>query len=408
MLQKLRLKFFALAIGLLFLVLAVIIGGANFLNYRNTLASSDYTLKILLANDGKFPAYPNENGKPPDWEMSPERPFETRYFTVQLDQNENITAINVEKIAAVSKDIASDYIQEVLHAGKDKGFVENYRYIIQTDESGGMVIFLDCGRQLDAVKSFLKTSVAISAAGLLLVSLLLYVFSARVVKPIADSYEKQKQFITNASHDLKTPITIINADVDVLEMDHGENEWLQDIQNQTKRLTELIEELLFLSRMEEKNQSFPMIDFPLSDVVKETAQSFEALAAAGEKSLVIDVQPMLSYTGNEKAIRRLVTVLLDNAVKYGNEKEPVTISLQKTEKAMKLKVHNSCPSMTSEEIHHLFDRFYRGDQSRNSQRGGYGIGLSMAKAIVQAHGGVIHAESPDRRSLTITASLPLK
>ena len=141
-----------------------------------------------------------------------------------------------------------------------------------------MFVFVDCGRQLSAANSFLLISAGISLVGFLIVSLLLYILSARIVKPISDSYEKQRQFITNASHDLKTPITIIDADMDILEMDYDDNEWLQDIRKQTRRLSELIQELVFLSRMEEKGNQYQMIDFPITDILEETAQSFASLA----------------------------------------------------------------------------------------------------------------------------------
>ena len=270
-----------------------------------------------------------------------------------------------------------------------------------------MMIFVDCGRNLHAARSFLLTSVGISLAGFVAVSLLLYILSARIVKPISDAYEKQAQFITNASHDLKTPITIIDADADVLEMELGENEWLQDIGRQTRRLAGLIDELVCLSRMEEKDAHIQMIDFPVSDVVSETAQSFEAAAIAQEKILTIEIQPMLSLCGDEKAMRQLTSILLDNALKYSTDKGTISLSLKKSDRFVCLSVCNTCDPVSPEDIKHLFDRFYRADKSRNSQTGGYGIGLSIAKAIVTAHKGTIFAASPDEHSLRITAKFPM-
>lgn len=409
MLQKLRIKFIALATGLLFLVLTIIIGIVNLLNYRHVLYSSDFTLKLLASNNGSFPDNPDTEGRPLNWKMSPELPFETRFFSVQLDSEENIVSVNFEKIAAVTPEIASGYLEQVLNSPRNKGFIGEYRYLLSDTSSGSMIVFLDCGRQLSSVRSFMLISVGISLAGLLVISLLLYVLSAPIVRPIADSYEKQRQFITNASHDLKTPLTIIDADIDILEMDYGSNEWLQDIQKQTKRLVELIRELMLLSRMEEKDAHFQMIDFPISDVVGETAQSFEALALTHGKTFTLRIQPMLSYCGDENAIRRLVTILLDNAQKYSDTNGSIALSLHKTDRLLKLSVSNSCTPITEEDRKHLFDRFYRGDKSRNSQTGGYGIGLSVAKAIVQAHKGSIRAVTADGgHSLTIAMTFPLK
>lgn len=408
MLHKLRIKFILLTMALLLLVLTVIIGTINLLNYQHVVGFADQTLKILLEGAGRFPEKLPPNDKPFAPKMSPEIPFETRFFTVQLAEDGTVLFTDTEKIAAITPEIAVDYAKRVWDSQRTKGFIGEYRYALQKNSAESMIVFVDCGRQLSAANSFLTISVGISFAGFFAVSLLLYILSARIVRPISDSYEKQRQFITNASHDLKTPITIIDADMDVLEMEHGENEWLNDIRKQTKRLSELIQELVFLSRMEEKANHFQMIDFPISDTVEETAHSFESLAVTHGKVLTMRIQPMLSYCGDAKTIRRLVTILLDNALKYSDEKGAITISFEKTDRTLRLIVHNTCPPITTEDTKRLFDRFYRGDKSRNSQTGGYGIGLSIAKAIAEAHNGTIRAATKDGHSLTVTAIFPIK
>lgn len=408
MLQKLRIKFVLLTMALLFLILTVIMGTVNLLNYRHVIDAADQTLKILLEGNGQFPDSFSSDKKPFNHKLSPELPFETRFFTVMLSEDETPLLVNTEKIAAVTPETAVSYAKKVWDSQHTKGFIDEYRYAVQKNSSGSIIIFMDCGRQLNSANSFLFVSVVISLAGFLAVSLLLYILSARIVKPIADSYEKQRQFITNASHDLKTPITIIDADMDILEMDYGENEWLQDIRKQTRRLTELIQELVFLSRMEEKENHFQMIDFPISDVVEEAAQSFDSLAFTQGKVFTMQIQPMISYCGDAKTIHRLVTILLDNALKYSDEKGSIRISLERTDHLLKLMVHNTCVPIAPEDIKHLFERFYRGDKSRNSQTGGYGIGLSIAKAIVEAHNGTIRAATKDGHSLTITVTFPMK
>ncbi|MCI9078524.1 MAG: GHKL domain-containing protein [Lachnospiraceae bacterium] len=408
MLQKLRIKFFVLAMGLLFLVLVVIMGTVNLLNYQHILDAADNTLGILLSNDGRFPDKGGAGRKTFGRKMSPELPFETRFFTVRLAEDGTELFVDTGKIAAVTSETAVLYAKEVMESHRKTGFVGEYRYAVQEGASGNMIVFLDCGRQLSAANSFLFISAGISFVGFLVVALLLYILSARIVKPIAESHEKQRQFITNASHDLKTPITIIDADLDVLEMEQDENEWMQDIRKQTRRLTELIQELVFLSRMDEKENHFHMIDFPISDVVEETAQSFEALAVTQEKTFTMQIQPMLSYCGDEKTIHRLVAILLDNALKYSDEKGSIMISFEKKDRALRLTVHNTCEEISTEDIKHLFDRFYRVDKSRNSQTGGYGIGLSIAKAIVDAHNSTISVATKDSHSLTVTVIFPVK
>ena len=221
-----------------------------------------------------------------------------------------------------------------------------------------------------------------------------------------ESYEKQKRFITDAGHEIKTPITIIDADAEVLEMDLPGNEWLQDIRFQTKRLASLTNDLIFLSRMDEEHTQLQTIDFPLSDLVSETAQSFQSLAKTQKKEFVTDIEPLLTMNGDEKSLRQLVSILLDNALKYSPENGSITLSLHKAGKMIHLTVTNTVESLAKENLAYLFDRFYRTDQSRNSQTGGYGLGLSIAKAVVTAHKGKITATASDSSSLTLDVLLP--
>ena len=205
---------------------------------------------------------------------------------------------------------------------------------------------------------------------------------------------------------MKTPLTIIDADAEVLEMDIGENEWLRDIQTQTKRLAQLTNSLILLSRMEEQPRT-EKIEFPISDLVEETVETFQALAKTRNKNLSANIQPMLSMSGDEKAVRQLITILLDNAIKYANDGGKIEITLKKQKNMIYLSTFNTVESISKENIMHLFDRFYRVDQSRNSQTGGYGLGLSIAAAIVNAHKGKITASTEDEKSLLITAAFPV-
>lgn len=258
---------------------------------------------------------------------------------------------------------------------------------------------------MSSFRTFVFTSAVVSITGLLAVMLLLIFLSGRIVKPFSENYEKQKQFITDAGHELKTPLTIIDADAEVLEMDIGENEWLGDIRMQTKRLAQLTNSLIQLSRMEEQPQ-VEKIEFPLSDLVEETVETFHALAKTQNKNLTSRIQPMLSMKGDEKAIRQLVTILLDNAVKYSDDGGKIELTLEKQKNLIRLSVFNTAESVPKESLAHLFDRFYRADQSRNSRTGGYGLGLSIASAVAAAHKGRIQAATQDERSLLIMVSFP--
>jgi len=253
-----------------------------------------------------------------------------------------------------------------------------------------------------------KSEVDDKVLGLAAVLFLLLILSRRIVRPMAESYEKQRQFITDAGHELKTPMTIISADADLAEMECGENQWLTDIRRQAQRLTALTNDLIYLSRMEEEQPKLQYIDFPISDVVEEMAQSFAAPARSQDKDfqVQVQVQPMLSFQGDEKGIRQLVSILLDNALKYSTTGGQLALRLEKQGRNLLLTVSNTCAQpMEQDKLPHLFDRFYRTDQSRNSQSGGYGLGLSIAKSIVSAHKGKIRAESHDGTQLSIQVTL---
>ena len=242
----------------------------------------------------------------------------------------------------------------------------------------------------------------ISVAALAVVFVLVVLVSKAVVKPVAESYEKQKQFITDASHELKTPLTIISANAEILELDVGENEWIGSIKRQVARLTEMTNNLVYLSRMEEEKPRLNEVDFSLSDLVRETAAPYEALAKASEKTLAVSVPDEVCFFGDEKAIKQALTMLLDNAMKYSSDRGAVTVSCRATNKEKTIVVENTVDGMEIGKHDELFERFTRSDRSRNSQTGGSGIGMAVAQAVVKAHGGRIGAECPDGKTFVVT------
>ena len=425
MIQRLRIRLIAVTMLSLSLVLLVILGGVNLMSYRKTVSDADMILELLSANEGAFPqrmrideAAPRreraEDSPMPEDSLlrkrgfSDETPYESRFFSVLLDKDGRVLGADVGKIAAVDEATAAAYAQAVLPSGKSRGFADSYRFLVSPEANGTRVIFLDCGRSLSGMRTVLAASIALALLGLLAVLALLMVFSRRIVRPLAESYEKQRRFITDAGHELKTPLTIIGADADLLELELGENEWLADIRTQVTRLTGLTQDLIYLSRMDEAQPQLQRIEFPLSDVAEEVAQSFQGPALAQGKSLEQHIQPLLSYTGDEKSLSQLISILLDNAVKYSPAGAAISISLKREGRCLCLCVANpTAQTISGEQLAHLFDRFYRVDSSRASETGGYGLGMSIAQSIASAHKGKIRAESPQKDMLAVTVTLPL-
>ena len=418
MIKKLRLKFALSAIISVLLVLIVLVGGINLLNYNKIVSESDQILKLLSDNNGAFPEFwmfdepfepePGRRGNRLD---SPELAFETRYFSVLFDENGDILITNTGMISAVSPSRAESYASKVINSGKTKGFIGDYRYSVlrYNDDGSVLVVFVDCGLSLSNFRNFLAVSVTISAVCLLIISIAVFLISGKAVKPVAESYEKQKRFITDAGHEIKTPLAIINADSDVLMTEVGEeNEWLTDIKKQTERLTELTNELVLLTKMEEGSSSLVFEKINLSSLVEDQADSFKVLADAGKKDLETDITNDIHINGDKKTIYELLSILLDNAVKYCPEGKKMYVRCYKDDRYARLEVSNDTSDDISEaNLKNLFDRFYRTDSSRNSETGGHGIGLSIAKAIVEAHKGKISAKKDKPNSIKFKVSFRL-
>ncbi|MGI6117322.1 MAG: sensor histidine kinase [Bilifractor sp.] len=437
MLKKLRLRFILSAMISFLAVLLIIIGVINILDYRNVIRQADRTLQMLAENDGNFPD--NAPGTKKDGtddktsttaktssstqekdsgpkggnlgfgvpSMTADTPFEYRYFVVKYDSDGELSSIDVSNIAAIDDSEAEEYADEIMNSSDTHGFLSYFRYLKYSGSDGTMVLFLDCNRSLSSFHSFLLISIIVSVIGFVAAMLLVILLSRRFTRPMEESYAKQKRFITDAGHELKTPLTIIDADMTVLEMDIGKNEWVDDVRQQTKRLAKLTNDMVYLSKMDEENRQSEKIDFPLSDLVQEESQSFRSRAMVENKTFESEIDPMINYKGDEKAIRQLVSILLDNALKYSDEGGRIRVTLRQKGKGALLSVFNTTKDpMNPDDLSHLFDRFYRTDQSRSSETGGYGLGLSIAKAVVASHRGKITASSSDGRSLEISVLLP--
>lgn len=402
MIKKLKFKFIILTMSSLLILLAVIVTGVNIMNYNSLKGDADSVLSIISKGDGKFPNI--GDGKPGGGRpFSPELPYESRFFSVLMNDEGSIIKVDISHIASVDYNRAVALANDVFSGSKNIGFSSDFRYYRYVDKDLVRITFLDCGRKLDTFRSFLLSTITISLTGYITVLIIVTILAGKIIRPISESYEKQKRFITDAGHEIKTPLTIITANVDILEMDNPDNESISDIRLQTKRLTELTNDLVYLSRMEEKSDSLTKVDFPLSDLVCETVAAFKAPAVTHDITINADIQPMISMNGDSKSIEKLISVLMNNALKYSPDNGAISIVLKTQGRQTVLSVTNtSSVPVEREKLSHVFDRFYRTDNSRNSSTGGNGIGLSIAHAIVTAHGGKITASTDNGSNFRIT------
>ena len=414
MIKKLRKKFILLALAVVAAVILVIVAGIDVANYLDMRSDADKTIAFLeITNTMRVPFEPSQGGEPQfddkNADKSVDKPknlpgetaFSARFFTVEVDAWGEITSLNLERIAFVSAEDAEDIVAKA--TGK-KGFVGNYRYLRQETESGYRYFFLDCEKEIDATRTFIVSSAIITAVGLALIALLIVLLSAKVLAPVEESYKKQKRFITDAGHELKTPLTVISANAELLELDVGEgNEWLESIKGQVDRLSKLTKELVFLSRMDEVGNEIQKAPFSLKSSLEECAAGFKEAAAVAGKSIVTNLSEV-TVSANEEMIRRAATLLLDNAIKYA-EGEEIELTLRREGKQVVIEESNA--ASLAKGLHpELFERFYRPDDSRNTATGGHGVGLSVVKSIAEAHGGSVSCVS-DGHKVLFRLTLPL-
>lgn len=389
MLKKLKKKFLIASVVSLSIVIAILIGTINFLNYKSVMKRADEILDYIMDNEGKFPDTKLDLTPPEDF-ITAETPYESRFFTVSFNESGEVHSVNTSQIAAVNDEVAVDMANSALRGDENRGLLGNYRYLIDVEDDYTNLIFLDCTKSLENTNIFLALSVTFSFLGIVAVFFFLLIISDRILKPISESYDKQRRFIADAGHDIKTPLTIIDADAELLELDVGENEWLDDIKKQTERLTALTTELIYLSKMEEKRKA-EYTFFPLSDITEEITQSFAAPVKTKNISLTTDITPGIFYKGDEAGLKKVIHILLDNATKYSPENSEILVTLKRQKGGISLIVKNYAKDLSEESIEHLFERFYRSDTARSSA-GGFGIGLSVANAVITSHKGKIKAE----------------
>ena len=283
--------------------------------------------------------------------------------------------MNQDFIASISKSDAETYADTVLESGKAQGYESGYRYLVDTTEDETVVLFLNSEREIQTMRSLLWITLAIAAVCLVVVFGLVVLFSRRA--------------ITNASHELKTPLTAIATSADVLAMEHDGDEWVHNIQIQSGRLSKLITNLVTLSRLDEENPFPVRTEFSLSDALWEISEPFVSLAQAKGKAYTQDISDGLTVTGDRTAIQQMISILLDNALKYSPDGGSISLIARRSGKKAEITVSNTTDGVRNIDAARLFDR---ADESHSNTISGTGIGLSIAKATVDAHSGKISAK----------------
>lgn len=379
--HRLQIRFVLLSVLALVIMQTVIVGLSLGLSYRRMSLRAD---RMILLTDTE----PN----------SPQV-GDARYFSV-TKKEEGLTA-NVSHTALVTQQKAMDYARQVFLSGKSKGYMDGYRFLVHKGAAGMKVTFLSAKTMWEAWLSSVRMLSGTSAGGIAVMAVFLAAMSSRVVTPLVKNRQQQKEFITSASHALKTPVTVIQADAQMLEAEAGENEWTADILSQTRRMAEMTQRLVYLARLEEQDGSTEKLNFPLSDALQQVCDAFWGIAKEYGTQYSITIVPQIDFRGDEKAIRELMNVLLDNAFKYTPAGGSVAVQVKCAGRSVKICVENTAEHVTKEQLERLTGRFIRGSECS----GGFGIGLSVAKAVAENHGGRLTLELPEQDRFRVTVLL---
>ena len=372
-----------------------------------------------LGNTGREERQPPDGGEtrdggftrrgffPGEKYISADNALSYRFFLVKLSEDGTPEETDVTRIYSVTEEEAGEYAAAALGTGRSSGFTEKFYYYIKKSDGVSTVVFIDASSQLSSVLSVFVISLVIAVICWILMFLLVTVLSRRAIAPIAENMIRQKQFVTNAGHELKTPLAIILANTEALELYNGESKWTGNIKSQVKRLSGLMQNLLTLSKMDEADVNLPMEEIDLRELISKAAADFEEPARCKKIELRYDIPP-LKARGNRDSLAQLFGILFDNAVKYTPAGGSISVTARREGKYAVVEQKNSIdPADAVEDPNRLFDRFYRSDEARTQKSGGYGIGLSAAKAIAAANKADITSGYADKESIVFTVKLML-
>lgn len=413
MIKALQKKFIMTAMIAVTVLLAAITAAMNGFNLVLTLRNEDAMLEMLSDNAG-MPKF--EEGRPvsPKTEeegavpaapaavsaMTEDDYRSVRFFVIRFDPEGNIIYSDVSRISSVSLDEARAMAGEVLQSGKKDGNQGRFVYRVSTQQETQTVVFMDVSenrRQMGTIALISLVTFALGWAAMLILVILL---SRRAIRPMAENIERQKQFITNAGHEIKTPLAIIQTNTEAVELFTGKTKWTANIKQQVMRLNGLVQNMLTLSRMDENSLQLSKEELMLDGLIMETLEPFRESMAQKKLSLNEEFRPQTAVRADRSTMAQLFSILFDNAVKYTPEGGTIRCRLEKTGRKVTFIQENTLEE-GKERIpaEKLFERFYRGDSARTQKSGGYGIGLSAAQAIARINGASLHAEYPDERTI---------
>ena len=389
--RKLRKKFIVIAMLSVFIVMLFLGTTINLISYSIALNAINGTLNKLIEQDG--PKSQAMGASPSISDIFSPEYNHNHYLVVTFDKEGNEVRVSKNSDGDEETEIMKNYAESALAGRIDFGRKGNYYFRKKADDNGTVIALLDSSIEIYAVYRLLLLTTGICVFGLIVTFVLVYRFSDKAIQPEIENNKRQKEFITNASHELKTPLAVIRANTELIEMMGGESEWTKSTLSQVDRMDGLIRNLVLIAKSQEKEQETVSEKADLSAAVEQTVDTYTALAVQTEKTLTKKIEKDVSLLIEEAKVRQLATILLDNAMKYCDEKGTIEVQFSATKRnGVLLTVSNTYAAGATVDYTRFFDRFYREDKSRNIDRGGYGIGLSIAESICKQYSGSIEAQ----------------
>lgn len=402
MIKKLKIKFL---LTIMFFVTAIILSLVTVIAVvpvQREKKEAEIFLEMIIDTPGQFsqepvrdmPREPKPMQRPEPMKNGENSKFSfSNIVTAQLDGNMNIVSWFSDRQDLYDEEYIKETAMRVYESGDKSGTVDGQYYMIKESDYGYSFALIDNGVAISNAKRTLLITVGSGMGAWILLFILAVMLVNRMTKPVAQAFEKQKQFVADAGHELKTPIAVISANVNVLESETGENKWLSYIKTEADRMNALVKNLMLLAQMEDSSKKVLHNEFDMSKAVMRAGLPFESLAFEKGTVIKFDIQPDIKINGNEEQIEQLAAILLSNAVKYGNEKGIINLSLTRERKKTTLSVYNTGQGVSEDEKLKIFDRFYRVDKARSRSSGSYGLGLAIARTIADENGGKILVES---------------
>lgn len=405
MYRQFKRQFITYAMLVVGFVLFALVAVLNMTSYRDMYRRADFVTQLITEHDGYFPKDMSDQiDSMVKHGLTSESPYSTRYFSVFSLPGRDILRTNRDNIVSISGEEIQAKVYAVMTGTETIGDEGRFRFRKTNVPEGTLTVFLDMTQSRQVFLDSFKNSLWLLLAALLLVWIIIWLLAGKAIRPIVDTIEKQKVFINDAGHELKTPLSIISSSADVIELTHGKGQWTDSIHRQVSRMDHLIQDMLMLSHYDQlKELELTRVD--LVALLEEMAEELFPMLKDKQLHLKLELPEALWVEGNKQSLAILFRLLLDNAIRYTDRQESITVWSSSSAGSVTICITNPYPDFPDDQLEAIFERFHRADTSRSRNTGGSGIGLALARTVAQANGASLRALKPDSEHISFQVQL---